>query len=99
MWWLECLAETWLKTKLYDVNKYIRNTSPTRKYVRRAASTKKGFEGMSEGETLMLKKKSTEISFEKKMADKSGKGFILTTKSYKIVNYAALLATEKRNME
>ena len=53
----------------------------------------------SEGETPIIKKKSTEISFDKKMANKAGEGFILTTNFYKSTNDAALLDLKKRNME
>ena len=53
----------------------------------------------SEDEALILKKILTEIRFDKKMTDKSGKGFLLTTKFFKIANYAAILVTEKRNTE
>ena len=43
----------------------------------------KCFQLTSEGKTLILKKNSTEIRFGEKMANKSGKGFLLTTKFYK----------------
>ena len=33
------------------------------------------------------------------MASKASKGFLLTTKFYKIANYAALLSPKKRKME
>ena len=45
----------------------------------------KGFQVTSEGNTLILKKNSTNICFGEKMANNSGKGFILTTKFYKIM--------------
>ena len=52
---------------------------------------KKGFQVKSESETLILKKIFTEIRFDKKMANKSGKGFILTTRFYKSANDATVL--------
>ena len=54
---------------------------------------------MSEGETLLIKKKSTDISFDKKMANKSGKVFTLTTKFYKSAKYAAILYPKKQKPE
>ena len=59
----------------------------------------KVFQLTPEGETLILKKKSTNIRFDKKIANKASEGFILTTKFYKSANYAALLAPDKRNPE
>ena len=50
-----------------------------------------------EGESLILKKSSTEIRFDNKIANKYGKGLILTTKFYKSANDAALLTPEKQN--
>ena len=50
-----------------------------------------------EDKALKLKKNSTEIRFDKRMANKSGEGFLLTTKFYKSVNDTAILAPEKRN--
>ena len=38
---------------------------------------------MSEGETLIIKKKSTEIRFDKKIVNKGEEGFLLTTNFYK----------------
>ena len=46
----------------------------------------KGFQVTSEYEALILKKKSTEIWFDKKMTNNGGKGYILTAKLYKIPN-------------
>ena len=43
---------------------------------------KKGLQVTSENETLILKKKSTKIRFDKKMKNKSREGFLLTTKLY-----------------
>ena len=48
---------------------------------------------MTEGTTLILKKNSTKIRFDKEMANKSGKGFLPTTKFYRITKNAALLNT------
>ena len=53
----------------------------------------------SEGNTLILKKKFTNIRFHKKMVKKSGQGFLLTTKFYNSANDAALSAPGKRNPE
>ena len=52
-----------------------------------------------EDKALKLKKNSTEIRFDKRMANKSGEGFLLTTKFYKIENYGALLDPKNRKME
>ena len=40
----------------------------------------KGFQVTSEGEIQILRKNSTEVCFDKKMANKVGEGFLLTTK-------------------
>ena len=61
-----------------------------------AWALQKGFQLTSEGETLILKKISTVIVFDKKVANKSGKGFLLTTKFYKIAYDADLLAPKKQ---
>ena len=53
----------------------------------------------SEGEALILRKNSTKICFDEKMVNKSGKGFLLTTKFYKSKNYVAPLTPEKRKPE
>ena len=53
----------------------------------------------SEGETLILKKNPTMIHFDEKMANNSGKGFILTTKFCKSANDVALLNPEKQKLE
>ena len=65
----------------------------------KARSLQKCFEVTSKGETLILKKKSTKICFDKKIANNGGKGFLLTTKFYKSANYAAILSPEKRKPE
>ena len=44
-------------------------------------------------------KNSTEISFDKKMANKAREGFILTTKFHNSANYSDLLDPEKQNLE
>ena len=49
---------------------------------------------MSEGETLILREKSTKIRLDEKMTNKAGKGFLLTTKFYKSENDAAFLAPD-----
>ena len=59
----------------------------------------KGFKLTSEGETLILKKNSTEILFDKKIVNKSGKEFILTTKFHKSTNDTTLLEPNKRKTE
>ena len=58
-------------------------------------ATQKGFQLTS----LILKKISAEIRFDKKMVNKSGKGFLLTTKFYKSTNNSDILAPEKWNPE
>ena len=40
----------------------------------------KGFQLISEGDTLTLKEKPSDICFDKKMANKAGEGFLPTTK-------------------
>ena len=55
------------------------------------------FQVTSEGETLILKKNSTEIRFNKKMVKNDGEGFILTINFYKSPINAVLLGPEKRN--
>ena len=52
----------------------------------------------SEGETIILKN-STEIRFDKKMANKAGEGFLPTIKFYKSANDATFLASKKRKPE
>ena len=54
---------------------------------------------MSEGEVLILKKKSTENVFDKTMANKSGKGFPLDTRFYNIANVAAILSPYNLNLK
>ena len=62
-------------------------------------SLQKGFQVVSEGEALILKKNSTEIRFDKKIVNNGGEGFILTTKFYNSPNDAALLVPKKQNPE
>ena len=64
-----------------------------------AQSPQKGFQVASEDETLILKKNSTDIIFDEKMANKTIKGFLLTTNFYKSTNDAALLDLKNRNTE
>ena len=52
-----------------------------------------------EGETIIFMKNSTEICFDKKMANSGGEGFIPTAKFYKSAKDAALLDPEKKNLE
>ena len=59
----------------------------------------KGFQVTSEGEALILKKNSTEITFDKKMANNGGEGFLLTTKFYKSATNAAASFSGKSNTE
>ena len=59
----------------------------------------KSFQGTSEGETLTLKKNSTEIHFDKNMLHPVGEEFLLIAKFYNSANYADLWALEKRNLE
>ena len=53
----------------------------------------------SEGETLILKTKSTKIRFDEKIANNGGKGLILATKFYKNPNDATLLVPNNHNPE
>ena len=55
----------------------------------------KGFQVMSEGETLILNKKSTGFCFDDKMAKISGKGFQLITKFHKSTNDVYLLPPQE----
>ena len=59
----------------------------------------KGFQLTPEDKTLILKKNSTEIRFDKKMTDEAGEGFKLTTKFYKSANEAPLFDPKKRKPE
>ena len=54
---------------------------------------------MSEDEAPILEKNTTEISFDKKMANNGCEGFLPTTKFYKNANYTALLDPGKRKTE
>ena len=60
---------------------------------------KKVFQVTLEYETLILKKKTTDICFDEKMANNCGEGFILTTKFYKSANDAAILTPNKQKLE
>ena len=60
-------------------------------------AVQKGFQVMSEGETLILSKISIKIRFDDKMAKKAVGGFLLATKSYKSENNATLLTPDKCN--
>ena len=51
-----------------------------------ALSQQNVFQVTSEGATLILKKFSTKIRFDKKMANNSGKGFLLNISFYKSAN-------------
>ena len=59
-------------------------------------SLQKGFQVMPEGE---IKKNSTKIRFDKKMANKSSKGFLLTTKFHRIENANTIPHPEELNIE
>ena len=59
----------------------------------------KGFQLTSEVETLILKKKSTKIHFDEKMANSGGEGILLTTNLYVSVCTHDLLDPKKRNPE
>ena len=52
-------------------------------------------QGTSEGETLILRKISTEIRFDEKRTNKASEGFLLTTKLYKSKNYIVSLVPKK----
>ena len=53
----------------------------------------------TEYEALILKKNSTKIRFDKKMANKYSEEYILTTKFYNISNYATILEPKKRDLK
>ena len=50
----------------------------------------------SKGNSLILKTDSTKIRFDQKMANKSGKGFLLNTKFHKNANDTSIFASENR---
>ena len=54
---------------------------------------------MSEDEALIIEKNSTEIRFDKKIVNKSGEGFLLTTNFYKRANKAAILDPNNQKPE
>ena len=62
-------------------------------------SIQKGLQVTSEGETLILKKYSTKICFDKKMVNKVREGFLFTTKFYNFAIHGSLLYLKKRNPE
>ena len=64
-----------------------------------ARALQESFQLTPEGETLILKKNSTKIRFDEKMANKSKKGFMITTKFYKSENDAAIFSTKKQKTE
>ena len=55
----------------------------------------KYFQLTPEGKTPNIKKNPTEIRFDKKMVNKSGEVFLLTTKFYESTNNAAILVPKK----
>ena len=57
------------------------------------------FQVTSEVEAVILRKKSTDIRFGDKMANKAGEGFLLITRFYKSANNAVLLVPNKQNAE
>ena len=57
----------------HDINKYGRNTRLTRKPIMRDSRTKIVHRATAEGKTIILRGKSTEIRFDKKMVNKGGK--------------------------
>ena len=58
----------------------------------------KGFQETSERQTLIHNKNRTEIRFDKKIANSSGKGFLLTKNFHKSANNAPIFASDKRNV-
>ena len=54
------------------------------------------FQLKSEGENVILKKNSTEIRSDKKMVNKFGEGFLLTTNFHNSANKAAILVPKKQ---
>ena len=52
-----------------------------------------------ESESIIPKRNSDNICFDKKMANISGEGFLLTTKFYKSAHNADILSPDKRNPE
>ena len=53
----------------------------------------------SKGETLIHREKTTKISFDKKIANNGGEGFLLIAKFYKSTNDADISPPEKQNTE
>ena len=70
-----------------------------RKYIDHYAITTKMFPSDVRIRSPNPPEKSTETCFDDKMANKSGKGFLLTTNLYKSSNNAAILDTKNRNPE
>ena len=98
-WQLERLSETWKKTLSGDVIKYGYYTGPTTKYIQHDASITKKIPSDIRRWEFNTQEHSTKIHFDKKMANKAGEGFILTTKLYNSANDAALLAPKNLNPE
>ena len=59
----------------------------------------KGFQVKSEGETKIFNKNPTKISFDEKMVNNGGKGFILTTKFYNNTKNDDILGPNKKSLE
>ena len=64
-----------------------------------ALAQQKYFQVTTKGKTQTLKKHSSNILLDNKMANNGSRGFLLITKFYKSANDAALLAPKKRNPE
>ena len=74
---------TGLKSNLFSMTRSLQNV----------------FQVTSESDILILKKNSTKIRFDNKMANNSVKGFLLTTKFYKSANSTDFLVPERQNTE
>ena len=66
---------------------------------RMTQAQQKSFQVTSEGETPTLKKNPIMIRFDKKMENNSGKGFLRTTKFYKIANNTAPLSSKIQKLK
>ena len=59
----------------------------------------KGVQVISEGDNLILRVNYTNICFDKRVENNSGKEFLFPTKFYKSENYADILSPKTQNPE
>ena len=85
--------------QLREIILYGHNTRPKNVLLSMSWSLQKGFQVTPQVEMQILKKVLAGICFDNKMASNGSKGFILTTKLYKIPKDAPLLVNNKQNLE